>query len=453
LESTYDYDLFVIGAGSGGVRAARMAGGFGARVAVCEERYLGGTCVNVGCVPKKLLVYGSQFRAHFADSRGFGWDLAGTPHLDWQRLIRHKDTEIDRLGGVYQRLLEGQGVEILRGHGVVTGPHEVTVDSVRYCARYILVATGSWPLVPEIPGAELAITSNEVFHLEELPRRVLVVGGGYIGVEFCGIFAGLGSHVIHLYRRSLFLRGFDLDVRHHLAGETRRKGIDVRFDCNVEAIARAPDGHLACQLDDGTVVHVDQVLMATGRKPLTAGLGLEAVGVALAETGAVVVDDDFRTSVPSILAVGDVIDRVQLTPVALEEGMAVAKTLFGGQPTRVDYDTIPTAVFSQPPIGTVGLTEEQARARYANVVIFKSDFRPMKHTLSGCEERTLMKLVVDGDSDRVLGVHVVGDEAAEIVQGFAVALKCGATKAQFDATVGIHPTAAEELVTMRTPVR
>ena len=449
--SGYDYDFFVIGCGSGGVRAARVAAGHGARVAVCEERYLGGTCVNVGCIPKKLLVYAAHFHDDFEDAAGYGWTL-GEAGFDWSRLIANKDREIARLNGLYRGMLERAGAELVWGRGVLVDDHTVAVEGRRYSAERILIATGGWPAVPEFPGREHVVTSNEAFHLERAPARAMVVGGGYIAVEFAGIFHGLGVEVVQLYRGPLFLRGFDDDVRRHLADEYRARGIDLRFAAEVAGIERDGDS-LAVALNDGSRAAVDLVMYATGRRPLTAGLGLDRAGVELDAGGAIKVDDSWRTSVPHIYAVGDVIDRIQLTPVALNEGHILADQLFGGRDRDMSYENVPSAVFSQPPIGTVGLTEAEARARYGEVDVYKTDFRALKNTLSGRAEKTLMKLVVEPVSDRVVGIHVVGPEAGEIVQGFAVAMKAGATKRQFDATVAIHPTSAEELVTMRERYR
>ena len=449
---SYDFDLFVIGAGSGGVRAARFAAGFGARVAVAESRYLGGTCVNVGCVPKKLLVYGAHFADDFEQAKGYGWSLE-EPGFDWATLIANKNREIQRLNGIYRNLLVNAGVTLLEGHAKLLDGHQVEVDGQRYSAGHILIATGGWPQIPEIPGREHAISSNEAFYLEQLPRRVLVVGGGYIAVEFASIFHGLGAQTTLLYRRELFLRGFDGAVRRHLKEELERKGMDLQFNADIARIDKQADGSLLATLKDGRVLEADCVFYATGRRPMLDGLGLENTGVELDERGFIRVDDKYRTSEPSILAIGDVIGRVQLTPVALAEGMAVARWLFRPEDYRpVDYANIPTAVFSLPNIGTVGLTEEQAREQGHRVKVFESRFRALKLTLTEDQERTLMKLVVDADSDRVLGCHMVGPEAGEIVQGLAVALKAGATKRVFDETIGVHPTAAEEFVTMRTPV-
>ena len=443
----FDYDLFVIGAGSGGVRAARMSADFGARVAVVEERYLGGTCVNVGCVPKKLLVYGAHMSEEFEDAAGFGWSVPPAS-FDWRRLIANKNAEIARLNGVYESMLHKSGVEIMRGRGILLDPHTVEVAGRRFSAEHILVATGSWPFVPERPGKEHAITSNEAFFLERLPARVIIGGGGYVAVEFAGIFRGYGAQVTQLYRGPLFLRGFDDDARAFLAEEMRKKGIDLRFNTVVRRIDKTAGG-LKVTLSDGSTQQTDCMMFATGRVPVSKEMGLETVGVKLDGRGAIIVDDHFRSSVASIYALGDVIDRVALTPVAIAEATALARTLFGGQPSELDYANIPCTVFSQPPLGAVGLTEAEAQRRHGRIQVYTSEFRPMKHTLSGRDERTLMKLIVAEDSDRVVGCHMVGPEAGEIIQGLAIALKCGATKAQFDATVGIHPTAAEEWVTLR----
>ena len=449
---THDFDLFVIGAGSGGVRAARFAAGFGARVAVAESRYLGGTCVNVGCVPKKLLVYGAHFAEDFEQAAGFGWSL-GEADFDWPTLIANKNREIQRLNGIYRNLLVNSGVSLLEGHARILDPHCVEVNGQRYSARHILIATGGWPQLPDIPGKELAIGSNEAFHLQQLPRRVLVVGGGYIAVEFASIFHGLGAQTSLLYRGELFLRGFDGAVRRHLREELEKKGLDLQFNSDIARIERQADGSLLATLRDGRRLETDCVFYATGRRPMLDNLGLENTGVELDERGFIRVDEQYQTAEPSILALGDVIGRVQLTPVALAEGMAVARRLFRPEEYRpVDYRNIPTAVFSLPNIATVGLTEEQARAEGHAVKVFESRFRPMKLTLTECQERTLMKLVVDAETDRVLGCHMVGPEAGEIIQGLAVAIKAGATKRVFDDTLGIHPTAAEEFVTLRTPV-
>jgi glutathione reductase (NADPH) len=449
---TYDFDLFVIGAGSGGVRAARFAAGFGARVAVAESRYLGGTCVNVGCVPKKLLVYGAHFAEDFEQAQGFGWSL-DQAQFDWPTLIANKNREIERLNGIYRNLLVNSGVTLLEGHARLLDGHSVELDGKRYSAKHILIATGGWPHLPEIPGREHAIDSNQAFFLAQLPRRVLVVGGGYIAVEFASIFHGLGAQTSLLYRGELFLRGFDGAVRQHLREELSKRGLDLQFNSDIERIDKQADGSLLATLKDGRVLATDCVFYATGRRPMLDNLGLENTEVQLDERGYIQVDEQYQSTAPSIMAIGDVIGRVQLTPVALAEGMAVARRLFKPEEYRkVDYRMIPTAVFSLPNIGTVGLSEEQAREEGYRVQVFESRFRPMKLTLTDCQERTLMKLVVDADSDRVLGCHMVGPEAGEIVQGLAIALKAGATKQMFDETIGVHPTAAEEFVTMRTAV-
>lgn len=448
---SYDFDLFVIGAGSGGVRAARFAASFGAKVAVAESRYLGGTCVNVGCVPKKLLVYGAHFAEAFDQAAGFGWQL-GEASFDWATLIGNKNREIQRLNGIYRTLLVNSGVTLLEGHARLLDGHRVAVNGQVISARHILLATGGWPQKPDIPGAEHAITSNEAFFLEQLPKRVVVVGGGYIAVEFASIFHGLGAQTSLLYRGDLFLRGFDGAVRAHLQEELSKSGMDLQFNSDIERIDKQADGSLLATLQDGRVLAADAVFYATGRRPMLDNLGLEHTQVRLDKRGYVQVDELYQTGEPSILAIGDMIGRVQLTPVALAEGMAVARRLFKPEEYRsVDYQLIPTAVFSLPNIGTVGLSEEQARGEGFNVQVFESRFRPMQLSLGSGQQKTLMKLVVDADTDRALGCHMVGPDAGEIVQGMAVALKAGATKQVFDETLGIHPTAAEEFVTMRTP--
>ena len=448
----YDFDLYVIGAGSGGVRAARFAAGFGAKVAVAESRYLGGTCVNVGCVPKKLLVYGAHYAEDFEQASAYGW-TAGEASFDWATLIANKDREINRLNGIYRNLLVNSGVVLHEGHARITAPHEVEINGQRHTAKHILIATGGWPVIPDIPGREHAISSNEAFFLKELPKRVIVVGGGYIAVEFAGIFHGMGAQTSLLYRGELFLRGFDGAVRKHLAEELTRRGLDLQFNADIKSIEKLDDGSLSVELKDGRTLLTDCVFYATGRRPMLDNLGLENTAVTVDEKGFVQVNEQYETTEPSILAIGDVIGRVQLTPVALAEGMAVARRLFKPEQYRlVDYRMIPTAVFSLPNIGTVGLTQEQAVEEGHEVQVFESRFRPMKLSLTDCQERTLMKLVVDARTDKVLGCHMVGPDAGEIVQGLAIALKAGATKRDFDETIGVHPTAAEEFVTMRTPV-
>jgi len=454
--SKFDYDLFVIGAGSGGVRAARMAAGFGARVAVAEDRYMGGTCVNVGCVPKKLYVYASQFSDAYRDATGFGWSEAA-PTFNWNVLRDNKVEEITRLNGIYVNLLENSGAEIFNARAKITGPNTVLVGDREFSAERILIATGGWPFIPNFPGSEHAISSNEVFDLAEFPKRVLVVGGGYIAVEFAGIFQGLGADTTLLYRGELFLRNFDQEVREFVATEIARKGVNLAFNSNIENIEKQADGSLLATLTDGTQTEADMILYATGRKPNLLDLGLENIDVKLSAKGTIEVDENFQTSQANIYAVGDVIGGAELTPVALAEGMALARHLYSPEhknaPCNMDYESIPTAVFCQPNIGTVGLSEEQAREKYGEVSVFSSSFRALKNTISGSEERTMMKMIVDKASDRVIGVHMVGPDAGEIIQGIAIAIKAGATKAVFDGTIGIHPTAAEEFVTMREATR
>lgn len=443
----FDVDLFVIGAGSGGVRCARMAAGMGAKVAIAEDLYLGGTCVNVGCVPKKLYSYAAHYSADFADARGFGWD-SGVPEFCWPQLRNNKTREISRLNGVYRQLLEKAGVLIHHGRATLAGPQDVVIGERQVRARYILLATGGWPQLPQFPGSELCLTSNEVFDLERLPGRVLVLGGGYIAVEFAGIFSGLGCQTTLSYRGDKVLRGFDEDLRTRFMTEAGRH-MRLLMQSQVAGIIRTADDSLRVTMADGAVLEVDAVMAATGRKARTEGLGLEHTAVQLDTRGNIVVDAAFRTAEPSIYAVGDVVGRMALTPVALAEGMFVADHLFGSGTRQMCYDNIPTAVFSHPNIATVGLSEEAARARSGEVTVFESDFRHLRHTLSGREERTYMKIVVDSASDKVLGMHMLGADAGEIIQGFAAAMVAGVTKRQLDATLGIHPTAAEEFVTMR----
>ncbi len=445
--ASYDYDLFVIGAGSGGVRAARLSAGYGARVAVAEDYRVGGTCVIRGCVPKKLLVYAAHVREEVEDAAGYGWTIPEA-RFDWPTLIAHKDHEIARLEGIYRRILEGANVALMEGRARLLDPHTVEIAGRRVSADKILIATGAHPV--RLPGydSENSITSDEAFQLERLPERIAVVGGGYIAVEFAGIFNGLGSQVHLLYRGEQVLRGFDDDLRHALATELRRKGIDLRLHCVVHHIERA-GAAWRLSFGDGSMLEVDRVMAATGRRPSTLDLGLDAAGVACTHHGAVAVDAYSQTSRDNIYAIGDVTDRLNLTPVAIREAVAFADTVFGGNPWAMDHDGVASAVFSQPPIGTVGLSEAEARRRIGDIDIYKASFRPMKHTLSGREERTLMKLVVERAGPRVLGAHMLGPDAPEIIQSLAVAVKMGATKQQFDEAVAVHPTAAEEFVTMR----
>jgi len=443
----FDFDMFTIGAGSGGVASSRRAGSYGARVAIGEDSRVGGTCVIRGCVPKKLLVYGAQFADAFADAAGYGWHVAPPVH-DWAALIAAKDREIGRLEGVYRKLLRDANVTLVEGRGRLVDAHTVEIAGKHYTATNILIATGAHPVMPAIPGIEHAITSNEALDLPRLPRRIVIVGGGYIAVEFAGIFHGLGAEVTLVIRAEELLRGFDDDIRVTLAQELRNRGIAIRARTDVARIDKHGHG-LDLSFANGDRLSADLVMYATGRHPNTRGLGLEAVGVRLGKANAVMVDEWSRSAVPHIYAVGDVTDRLNLTPVAIAEGRALAETLFNNNPISIDHANVPTAVFSQPPVGTVGLTERAAREKYGAINVYRTRFRPMKNTLSGREEGTMMKLIVDCRSDRVLGCHMLGADAPEIIQGLAIAVKCGATKRQFDQTIGIHPTAAEEFVTMR----
>ncbi len=450
----YDFDMITIGAGSGGVASSRRAGAYGARVAIVEELRVGGTCVLRGCVPKKLLVYGAQFADAFADAAGFGWSVKPA-EFDWPALIAAKDKEIGRLSQIYINMLNNAHVEVIDGRGILVDPHTVEVAGRPYTAENILIAVGGWPETPAIPGIEHVISSNEALDLAVLPKRVVIVGGGYIAVEFAGIFNGFGSEVIEIIRREEVLRGFDEDIRIYLGQEMRGRGIDIRGGTQVSRIEKTTAridksaGGYTVTTTDGKRIETDCVMYATGRKPNTRGMGLAEIGVALNKNEAVVVDEWQRSSVPNIYAVGDVTDRINLTPVAIAEGRAIAETLYNNNPMRMDHAGVPSAVFSQPPVSVVGLNEEEARLQYGEVDIFQARFKPMKNTLSGRDERTFMKLVVDAKTDRVVGCHMLGVDAPEIVQGLAIAIKCGATKQQFDQTIGIHPSAAEEFVTMR----
>lgn len=448
------YDLLVIGAGSGGVRASRTAAALGARVAVVEERDLGGTCVNVGCVPKKLFVYASQFSEQFSRAAGYGWSVPER-NFTWSTLRENKNREISRLNGIYDRMLSSAGVDVLQGHGKILGPHKVLVGETEYSADRILIAVGGWPFVPDFPGREHVISSNEVFFLDKLPATLVIVGGGYIACEFASIFNGLGVKTHLLYRRDLFLRGFDRDIRELMAKEMQAKGIELHFNTDVQKVERDGDA-LKVFTDIGSTIEAGQVMYATGRRPLLQGLGLENTQVALTDKGQIEVDELFQTAEPSIYALGDVVGRMELTPVALAEGMSLARRLFAPlqfseEELKVDYRKIPTAVFTQPNIATVGLSEEAAREQGFDVLVFKTSFKPMPLALTDSEEKVLVKLVVDKASDKVLGAHMVGQDAGEVIQGLAVAITAGATKADFDRTIGIHPTVAEEFVTLRTP--
>ena len=450
---TFDYELLAIGAGSGGVAATRRAGNYGVRAAICEEDRVGGTCVLRGCIPKKLFVYASHFSEDFKDSKNYGWSVSDVT-FDWETLVRNKDAELERLHGIYNKMLDDASVDVISGRAGFIDEHNVEVregDTSRIVsAETILVATGGWAIKPPISGLESALTSTEAFDLSEFPERMVILGGGYIAVEFAGIFSKLGVAVTEVIRAKHVLRGFDNDLRHHLQREMIREGITVKAEVNVNAVQKVSDVYRV-ELSDGGVIEADQLLCALGRAPNTLALGLDEAGVEKLGNGAIKVDAWSRTSVPNIYAVGDCTDRVNLTPVAIAEGRAFADTLYNNQPKTVDYENIASAVFSQPPIGTVGLTETEARSKYGDIGVYRSEFRPLKATMSGNSGRTFMKLLVENSSDRVVGCHMAGDDAAEIIQGVAVAVKCGATKAQFDSTMAIHPTASEELVTMYEP--
>jgi glutathione reductase (NADPH) len=452
MNTEFDYDLFVIGAGSGGVRAARMAAAKGKKVAVAEERYLGGTCVNVGCVPKKLFVYASQFSELFHASAGFGWNVDSQPRLNWATLRDNKTAEIERLNGIYNSLIDNSGAQLFDGRATIAGPHLVTVNGETYRARTILVATGGWPYIPEFPGSEHALSSNEMFFLDKLPSSAVVVGGGYIAVEFAGILNGLGVETHLVYRGPKLLKSFDAEMSDKVTQGMSAKGVNIHLNTEIIQISKTAD-QLSVALNTGATLDTELVLYATGRQANTAGLGLETTNVVMRNNGSIQVDESFATAEPSIYALGDVIDRVQLTPVAIQEAMVLVDHLYGEGSAAIDYSDIPTAVFCQPELGTVGLSEEQARAEYGDIAVYVSDFKPMLQTLGGGNDRITMKLVVDNKTDAVVGCHMVGEHAAEIIQGMGIALKAGATKAHFDATVGIHPSAAEEFVTMRTKAR
>jgi glutathione reductase (NADPH) len=449
-EATYDYDLFVIGAGSGGVRASRVAAAHGAKVAVAEEYRVGGTCVIRGCVPKKLLVYGAHFAEDLADARRFGWNVPDDCAFDWKILIKNVLDEVDRINGAYTDTLNNNGVEIIHERATITGPHGIRLASGReVTAKTILVAVGATPSVPKCPGHELGITSNEAFHLEAIPKRILIAGAGYIANEFAGIFHQFGAHVTLINRTDVILRGYDEQIRDRLLQISMMKGLEFRFHADFQGIEKMDDGSLKVSMSGHEPIIVDCVMFATGRDPNTEGLGLETAGVELDPKGAIVVDDDNRSTCDSIYAVGDVTNRIQLTPIAIREGQAFADTMFGNKPTRVDYENVPSAVFSHPPMAGVGLTESQAKMKFGSVKVYTSDFRPMKNVLAGRNERSLYKMVCDSETDKILGLHMIGPDAPEILQGAAIAVKAGLTKAAFDDTVALHPTMAEELVLMR----
>jgi glutathione reductase (NADPH) len=450
--SDFDFDLFVIGAGSGGVRAARIAAGHGARVGICESSRVGGTCVIRGCVPKKLLSYAAHFAEEFEDAEAYGWDV-GERRFSWSRLIANKDREIDRLNKVYLGLLENAGVKLFSLHGKMLNANQLQLGDQVVSAGKILIATGARPWIPDIPGAELGFTSDEAFHLKSLPQSIVVIGGGFIACEFASIFNGLGARVVQVYRGEQILRGFDHDVRHTLAAEMQKKGIEIRLNINVTELIRQADGQIRLKLDDGGELLAESVMFATGRVPNVRGLGLEDAGVQALPGGMIPVNEYSQTNLKNVFAVGDVTNRVNLTPVALMEGHAFADSEFGGNPRPVNHRFVPSAVFSHPPVATVGFTEKDATGHYGQLDVYKSWFTPLKHTLSGRQEKIMMKLLVQASSGKVVGLHVVGMDAPEIVQGFAVAIKSGLTKQQFDQTIGIHPTAAEELVTMRVAVQ
>ncbi|MFK7791795.1 MAG: glutathione-disulfide reductase [Devosiaceae bacterium] len=452
-DSAFDYDLFVIGGGSGGVRAARIAATHGAKVGLAEEYRYGGTCVIRGCVPKKLLVYASHFPQAFEDAAGYGWSV-GEASFDWSKMIAHKDSEIDRLETIYETNLEKAGVEVLRTRAEITGPQEIRLlaDNRTIRAQRILIATGATPFVDtELPGHEHTITSNEVFHLDKLPESIVIAGAGYIAIEFAGIFNGLGVDTTVIYRRDNILRGFDDDLRNHLRDEMIKKGVKFVFDDVFTRITKTDDGKLCGHTSTGEDLIADQIMFAIGRTANTQGLGLENAGIEVRRNGSIPVSDDSQTSCPSIYAVGDVTNRANLTPVAIREGHAFADSVYGNNPRTVDHSMIPTAVFSQPELGTVGLTQEQACETFENLDIYKTSFRAMKHAFPGRDERMMMKIIVNADDDKVLGVHLCGEATGEMIQAIGIAVTMGATKADFDRTIAVHPTAAEELVTMKTP--
>ncbi len=448
MRKEYDFDLFVIGAGSGGVRAGRMAAAKGKKVAIAEVSALGGTCVNVGCVPKKLFVYASQFPELFHASQGYGWNIQQSQSFNWETLRDNKTREITRLNGIYQNLLSNSGAQIIKGRASLEGPQQVSINGESYSAENILIATGGWPYIPEFEGSELAISSNEMFTLEQLPEKAVVVGGGYIAVEFAGILNGLGVKTDLIYRGDRLLKTFDPQCSEKVTEGMIAKGVNVHLNTEVRSIS-GKENKLSVHLNNGQSLEAGIALYATGRTANTQGLGLENTAIKTQSNGTIIVDDYFKTAETNIYALGDVIDRVQLTPVAIQESMLLLEQLYGENKPRMDYDNIPTAVFSQPELATVGLTEQQARDKYSNIKVYESDFRPMFETLGQGEGRVYIKLIVDSATDRVVGCHMVGEHAAEIIQGIAIAIKAGATKADFDQTMGIHPTVAEELVTLK----
>ncbi|REC96226.1 glutathione-disulfide reductase [Kushneria indalinina] len=451
--SQYDVDLFVIGAGSGGVRAARTAAGKGVRVAIAEDRYLGGTCVNVGCVPKKLYSYAAHFHDAFEDSQGFGWHFDSAPRFEWSVLRDNKKAEISRLNGIYEKLLSNSGVELIQGRAEIVDEHTVTVNGRHISAEKILIATGGTPWMPEFEGREHVLSSDQIFDLPTFPQRFLVMGGGYIAVEFASIFNGLGAETHLAYRGPLFLRGFDHELRDYIRDEMLKKGVDLHFESTITRVEKRQDAY-EVELSNGETLEVDAILGATGRRPRFEGLGLENVDVEREYDGKLKIDDRYQTSVPSILALGDIIEGPELTPVALEEAMRLVELHYGsGSADPIDYDSVATAVFCHPNMGTVGLTEEQAREQCDSIRVYTTDFKPMRHTLSGSDERCLMKLVVDDSTDRVVGAHMVGEEAGELIQALAIAVRARLTKRDFDATIGVHPTSAEEFVTLRSVTR
>jgi glutathione reductase (NADPH) len=448
MTASFDYDLFVIGAGSGGVRTARVAASKGKRVAIAEASDLGGTCVNVGCVPKKLFVYASQFPELFHASEGYGWQLTEPFKFDWNTLRDNKTSEISRLNGIYEKLLIDSGASIFHGRARIQAPQRVSINGIEYSAEKILIATGGWPYIPDIPGKELAITSNEIFSLDKLPQKAVIVGGGYIAVEFAGILNGLGIETQIIYRGERLLKAFDTDCSEKVTKGMANKGVEVLLNTNVSSISENTED-LIVSLDNGQLISTGMVLYATGRTANIKGLGLENTNIELTDSSAIKVDHNYCTNEPSIYAIGDVIDRVQLTPVAIKEAMVLINHLYSQGTAKVDYTDIPTAVFSQPELATVGLTEEQAKQQYQNIVVYKSDFKPMFETLGQGIDRTFIKMIVDQSTDRVLGCHMVGHHAAEIIQGLAIAIKAGAKKSDFDSTIGIHPSTAEEFVTLK----